>query len=155
MIENLTSPGQSPIDGDLIKITHASGATETKRHWSPIVSDDRLRIAVTSLVCDQPNSLVSGNEVTCLEDAIITATVELHYPNDTLVPLTMTFRMPVVARDGREIIVLAPFIDGVATISATFRASGVWQVTEAAINADIPPEMAMAFDGLAFFVGAK
>lgn len=155
MIENLTSPGQPPIDGDLIKITHPSGATETKRHWSSIAPDDRLRIAVTSLVCNQQDAFVDGNKVSCLEGGVVTAVVELHYPDSNLVPLTMMFHMPVIADDGRKHIVRASFINGVATISATMRASGVWQITESAINRDLPAEMAMSFDGIDIYVGAK
>lgn len=120
----------------------------------PIPQDDRLRIAVTSLSCDQVGSFVDGNKVSCLEGAVVTAVAELHYPDDNLVPLTALFHMPMIARDGREYVVRASFVNGVATISATMRESGYWQITEAAINSGLPEEMAMAFSGIDIIVGA-
>src|SRR5690606_12811224 len=69
---------------------------------APVPQDDRLRIVVTSLTCDQPESFVDGNKVSCLEGGGVTATVELHYPDNNLVPLTMMFHMPVIADDGRK-----------------------------------------------------
>ena len=35
-IENLSRPGESPVDKDIVKITHANGATETKMYFEPI-----------------------------------------------------------------------------------------------------------------------
>lgn len=35
-IENLTNPGQNPVDGDSIRITLPSGATITKLYWTPL-----------------------------------------------------------------------------------------------------------------------
>ncbi len=34
--ENLTNPGVDPVDGDLIRITHANGSTEEKRYVAPV-----------------------------------------------------------------------------------------------------------------------
>ena len=35
MIENLTSPGVDPVDGDLVRITHGNGAIEVKQYFTP------------------------------------------------------------------------------------------------------------------------
>lgn len=35
-IENLTNPGVDPVDGDRIRITHASGAIEVKEYHAPV-----------------------------------------------------------------------------------------------------------------------
>ncbi|PZP72864.1 hypothetical protein [Agrobacterium sp. MS2] len=35
MIENLTSPGVDPVDGDLVRITHGNGAIEIKQYFTP------------------------------------------------------------------------------------------------------------------------
>lgn len=34
-IENLTSPGVDPVDGDLVRITHGNGAVEVKQYFTP------------------------------------------------------------------------------------------------------------------------
>jgi len=39
IVENLTSPGVDPVDGDLVRITHANGATETKEYWTPVAAE--------------------------------------------------------------------------------------------------------------------
>ena len=36
-IINLTNPGQEPVDGDRIRITHGNGATEEKQYTAPVV----------------------------------------------------------------------------------------------------------------------
>lgn len=35
-IINLTNPGQSPADGDKIRIVHDNGTTEEKQYWEPV-----------------------------------------------------------------------------------------------------------------------
>lgn len=34
--ENLTNPGQLPVDGDKIRVIHDNGATEEKQYWEPV-----------------------------------------------------------------------------------------------------------------------
>lgn len=34
-IENLSNPGETPVDGDLVRITHDSGAVEVKQYFTP------------------------------------------------------------------------------------------------------------------------
>lgn len=35
-IENLTHPGQDPVDGDKMRYTHANGIVEIKQYWTPV-----------------------------------------------------------------------------------------------------------------------
>ena len=34
--ENLTRPGQAPVDGDKIRNTYPNGSTEEKQYWAPV-----------------------------------------------------------------------------------------------------------------------
>lgn len=81
----------------------------------------------------------------------LTITAELR-AGEVVVPLTSTFLMPVTSRDGRERVLQAAMVDGVATVVSPFAESGVWQVTEAEINSDLPPDMQMHFAGIRIFV---
>ena len=38
-IANLTHPGQSPVDGDKMRYTHANGIVEIKQYWTPVDPD--------------------------------------------------------------------------------------------------------------------
>lgn len=38
-INNLTHPGQAPVDGDVLQYIHANGTVETKQYWSPVDPD--------------------------------------------------------------------------------------------------------------------
>lgn len=153
MIENLTNPGAEPVDGDMIQITHPSGAVERKPYWAPVPSPEpAMHLAITALTCTDPQALIQSGEVTCAAGATVSATVEIRTPDGTLIPVTVSFRMPIVARDGRERILLASFVDGVATVQAALPESGVWLITEAQINAGLPVENRMRFDGLVLYV---
>ena len=37
--ENLTNPGQPPVDGDLIRTTYPNGAVEQKQYWAPVAPE--------------------------------------------------------------------------------------------------------------------
>ena len=37
--ENLTRPGQAPVDGDKIRNTYPNGATEEKQYWAPVAPE--------------------------------------------------------------------------------------------------------------------
>ncbi|MCO5335384.1 hypothetical protein [Delftia tsuruhatensis] len=62
-----------------------------------------------------------------------------------------SFRLPIRSRDGRERVVLASMVQGVLRFSVHFEDSRVWEVTEAAINADLPPGRRMRFKGIKVF----
>jgi hypothetical protein len=47
-VENLTNPGEDPVDGDRIRVTYPNGATETKEYRAPVVSAPPLPFTATS-----------------------------------------------------------------------------------------------------------
>lgn len=152
-IENLTNPGADPVDGDMIQITHQSGAIERRRHWHAAPPPEpAMHLEITALTSSDPQAQIESGEVTCAAGATVSATVEIRTPDGTLIPVTVSFRMPIVARDGRERILLASFVDGVATVQAALPESGVWLITEAQINAGLPAENRMKFSGLSIYV---
>lgn len=77
-------------------------------------------------------------------------TAELRQAGQVL-PVDDTFRLPIRSRDGRERVVLASMTQGVITFSLLFDASRVWEVSEAVVNADLPPERHMRFKGIKVF----
>ena len=61
------------------------------------------------------------------------------------------FRLPLRSRDGRERVVLASMAKGFIRFSVHFEDSRVWEVTEAMVNSDLPPERHMRFKGIRVF----
>jgi hypothetical protein len=112
----------------------------------------RPRIVITQIASSDPEALIAPGDVTISIGESVAVLAELRAPDDSLIPLTAAFRMPVIARDGRERIVLARFENGLAEISTTFAESGVWQIRAAAINSALPVEQHMDFDGLDIYV---
>lgn len=142
------------MDGDYLVRTHPNGFVERLlvSPAPPPGPDLRPRIVVTGVSSPEEIVVVPG-DVTCATDTELTLMAEVRDAvTDAVLPVTQTLRMPFVARDGRERILLAPFEDGVATITTTVRESGCWQITEATINQDLPPEGQMQFAGLCIFV---
>ena len=90
--------------------------------------------------------------VSCPVGTTLQIAAELRLVSGQLFPFSSVFLMPVVSRDGRERVLSAPMVSGVATVSAPFAESGVWQVTEAEINSDLPPQLHMSFAGIEIFV---
>jgi voltage-gated potassium channel Kch len=91
-------------------------------------------------------------EVTCPVGAEITVAAELQDGTGQIVPIDASFRMPLRARDGRERVLLATFTQGVVSLAATLRESGVWRVDQVSINEMLPPEQHMQFGGLTLYV---
>lgn len=140
------------MDGDYLVREHDNGAVE-RILISPVVPDEPvMALAITALTSSDPGAVIESGEVTCAAGATVSATVEIRTPEGVLIPVTVSFRMPIVARDGRERILLASFVDGVATVQAALPESGVWLITEAQINAGLPVENRMRFDGLVLYV---
>jgi hypothetical protein len=93
------------------------------------------------------------DEVTCFEGTVITFTTELRNPFDeSVIPLTQMFRMPVRSRDNREFLVLVNMINGVASVPITFNNSGVWSATEETLNSNLNEEEKISFTGIKVFV---
>lgn len=114
------------------------------------------RLVVTGITADpQWGISVSDDfaDVTVPAGAVLTITAELRAPDaETVLPVDATFRMPVRARDGREMVVLAGIQAGVATVDIPLRQSGSWSSTEALINSGLPHEQQMQFAGVTAFV---
>lgn len=142
------------MDNDYLVRENPGGAVERILISPEPEPSPRPRIVITQIVCDDPDAVVDldAGDVTCAAGAIVAATAELRMPDGSPLPLSAAFRMPLVARDGRERILRAQFVGGVAEIAATLPDSGCWRVTESTINQDLPEEHRMEFAGLTVFV---
>ena len=69
-----------------------------------------------------------------------------------MLPLTDSFRMPLVSTDGRERVLLARMQDGRVTLRVPMTESRIWRITETQINSALPEAAHMAFDGLTLYV---
>lgn len=120
-----------------------------------VPEDQRPTIVVTSLTADAAHAaqlvLKGLREVTCLVGTELQAEAELRLAG-ALVPMDDAFRMPLRSRDGRERVLLGTMTQGKIRFRVTVPESGVWSVTEEAINEAIPPEQRMAFAGLTIYV---
>lgn len=116
----------------------------------------RPSMVITGIVADAEHSgatLVSSMaEVTCPVGTTLTVSAELRDPLGNVVPLSDSFRMPFRARDGREKVLLASMVDGLISITAPLRESGVWSASEATVNESLPPDFQMDFGGIEVFV---
>lgn len=111
----------------------------------PVAIYPRPDLVVTALTCSDPAAIIQPGDVTCAVGSTVTATAELRAPDGSIIPLTAAFRMPMIARDGRERVIMARLENGVATISTALPESGVWVTSEETINSGLPPEMQMRF----------
>lgn len=89
-------------------------------------------------------------EVTLPVGATLTVAAELR-AGDQIVPLTEDFRLPLVSTDGRQRLVLASMVEGRLAVSVEMRDSRLWRITEADVNAHLPPERQMGFAGLSIY----
>jgi hypothetical protein len=92
------------------------------------------------------------SEVTCPAGTTLTVSAKLADAAGATIPLTGTFRMPLIASDGRERIVGVSMTNGVASIAVPLTESGVWGVSQASVNRDLPAEQHMAFAGAKVYV---
>lgn len=114
-------------------------------------------VVVTAMAVDAAHAVTTGielpkGEVTTRRGAILEADVEIQAGGQVL-PVTRVFRMPIIASDGREEILLAPFVAGKAKLQIPCDASGIWRVTEAAINRDLGATERLTFAGFTIYVG--
>lgn len=121
-----------------------------------VVTPSQPAMVVTGIVADADHAgstLVSDmTSVTCPMGATLTVSAELRDHTGNVLPLSDSFRMPLRARDGREKVILAHVENGIATINAPMRESGVWIVSDESINKGLPSEMKMAFAGMTIYV---
>lgn len=116
--------------------------------------ETRPEIAITGIVPSSPAGYTAKpdfTEVTVPVGVTLAFTAELRHSGQ-VIPIDDTFRMPIRSRDGRERVLVATMVQGVITFSVQFDDSRVWEVTEAVINGDLPPEARMRFQGVKVYV---
>ena len=105
-------------------------------------------IIITAISSNDADNIINGlSEITCKSGSTINVTAEIK-KDGNIVTLTDSFKMPLIASDGRERIVLAKFVNGTANISSTLSEAGFWSITEEAINKGVAEENKFAFKGL-------
>ncbi len=114
---------------------------------TPPVLPELVIISVTGAIYD-----AAKHEITTTEGTAITVNTEIHVGGVIYTPFTGTFRVPVVATDGREKVVLANVVSGAAAITWTPKDSGIWEITQARINRDIPEVQHLSFADIKLFV---
>ena len=116
----------------------------------------RPRIVITALSAESPHDeqiMVAADyrEATLPVGATLVVDAELH-AGGAMLPLTDSFRMPLVSTDGRERVLLARIQDGRVTLRVPMTESRIWRITETQINSALPEAAHMAFDGLTLYV---
>jgi hypothetical protein len=165
--ENGLCIGESCLSGvvdapHLVSIPHADGSYIGRvwdgaawHDWVP-PPDLRPRLIVTAITADPAWGMAVSqdlSEVTVPAGSMVTISAELRHPvTDDVLPLDGTFRMPITARDGREIIALVGVQQGVVTVDIPLKSSGAWSADERTINSGLPPEQRMQFAGVTAFV---
>lgn len=106
-------------------------------------------IIITEIGSDDSNQILKtfNSGIICKVGSTISVKAEIRM-NGSIVPLNDYFRMPLIASDGRERIVLANFINGKASISSTLNEGGFWSITEESINKGVPESNQFSFSGL-------
>lgn len=129
--------------------------------WNPPEHDaepaaEAPEIVITGIVADAEHastaSVASMGEITCTVGTTLTIAAELRSAAGDVIPLTDNFRMPFRSRDGREKVLLAVMVDGLVSINAPIKESGVWITDEAAINEALPESNRMKFAGITVYV---
>ena len=107
---------------------------------------------VLSLVIDSitTEGVVEGTEVTLNVGSRVAVSGRI-LMGGKIVPVDASFRMPVMATDGRERLIGATAKAGIVTAAWTPKESGIWRITQALINRALPPEKRMSFLGLSVF----
>lgn len=148
LVEAVDAAHMIPIDqGDFSML----GRRWTGTTWEDM-EDPRPSVVITGVTCSDPNAAIQPRDVTCLVGSNLSVAVELRDAGGVAVSITTAFRMPLVARDGRERILLAQFVDGIAIISTILSESGCWRISEETINSGLPDTQQMRFDGLEIYV---
>lgn len=116
------------------------------------------KVVMTTLTVDDPHKASSlldlvAKEATTLRGAVLDADVEIQGQDGKPLPITRAFRMPLLASDGREDLILASFANGKAKVRIPCDQSGTWKITESGINQRLEPSERLAFAGFTIFVG--
>lgn len=123
----------------------------------PEAPAQRPQLVITGITADAANTsrtVITStlNDVTCPAGTLLNVSAALQDGASNPVLVAATFRMPIVARDGREKVLLVTLVDGVASFNAPMRESGVWEVTQAIINQGLPAAEQMDFAGITIYV---
>lgn len=119
----------------------------------PVSPKPDVVLLIDSITADLDVTINPDNtDVTCRVGTTLAAVARLTDGSGATLPVSATFRMPVTASDGREIVALAQFVSGVAEIAIPFTASGIWAISEATINRALPPTQQMQFVGITVYV---
>ena len=115
----------------------------------------RPTIVITAISAAAPHNadtMVAPDlsEVTLPVGATLQVTAELQF-DGRRVRRNDVFRMPLVSIDNRHRVLLAKLADGVLEVRAQMTESRIWRITEADINAALPPGEQMAFAGLTVY----
>ncbi|MCW5320553.1 hypothetical protein D5039_04955 [Verminephrobacter aporrectodeae subsp. tuberculatae] len=114
----------------------------------------RPRIVVATITADAAHAgqlvLEGLHDATCPAGTTLRVVAKLQL-DDQVLPMDGVFRVPFRARDGRERVLLGSMVQGVINFNVLLPDSGVWMVTEAAINEALPPEQQMQFAGLTIY----
>lgn len=115
-IENLTNPGQAPVDGDRIRIIHDNGAIEEYTFYAPVEPVDTN----TYLYVDYPELSTVNTQ--------IDLTVSVKFADNTPAPVTSTYYVPVIrlADNKQAAFLTVNFTDGVASVSFTPTEPGIY-----------------------------
>ena len=144
----------------MIPIAAADGSYLGKRWqggaWQAPAAPQRPRIVITSITADPPHDellMVAADlrEATLPVGATLVVDAELR-AGGALLPLTDSFRLPLVSTDGRERVLLARMQDGRVTLRVPMTDSRIWRITETQINSALPEAAQMGFDGLTLYV---
>jgi len=123
--------------------------------WELIPPTDKpLRPDLVILSVTSEDFILVGedfSEITVYAGTSVSVEAKLMF-NEQVVPLSGAFRMPIRARDGREFVVLATLNEGTASMTISFKQSGVWAVTSDLINEGLPVEQQMDFKGVMVYV---
>ena len=116
----------------------------------------RPRLVITGICADDTNAASTtitpeNNDVTCPAGTVLNISAQLQIGGEPL-HVTTTFRMPIVARDGREKVLLVALEDGAGNFNAQMRESGVWEITESITNQALPLAEQMDFSGITIYV---
>lgn len=130
-INNVFSAQPAPVMLPMLKIT--------------AIKADTTHAANTVIAAD-------FSAVTCPAGTMLTVSAKLVDATGVTIPLTGSFRMPLIASDGRERIVGVAMTAGVASFAVPLAESGVWSVTDDNLNRDLPAAQHMAFSGIKVYV---
>jgi hypothetical protein len=111
-------------------------------------------IKITSITSDNGNSIIDDFiDITIPVGTTITINGQIESNIDqSILPITKFFRLPIKSTDGREVVTLLSINNGTFFHSFKFDQSGIWNITREAINSRLPEEEKMLFNNLEIFV---